>query len=423
MSTPVSTVQGRSFLVGVALLAVVALAAYVALTAKGGPPLTQHIQVKAAFSDVGQLSTGDDVRQNSVRIGQVGAIDYSNAEAIVTMDLESNETVYADAKAAMWDQSALGQKFVELDRGTPAAGPLGDRVVPRAQTASAMDIDQLLDVLDPQTRAATGSAVRELGTGVAGHSKDLHAFLAAAPGLLGDVGTVSGSLASDKANLPGLLGNAQRLTGQLAGRTDQLKELLKNMTSTLDAVNVDGGTPLRDVVVALPDTLTSVRAVHDSLKQPLADTQSAMAKLGPGAKSLGSATPDLRGVLREGIDPLHKIPGVAGSADPAVTGLTKTFSDARPLIPRLDKALADLHPFLTALAPYSVDIPGLADGGAGFTNDSVYDSQGTVFGAVRILPVIAPGSVLGLFPQGYNPYPAPGTAVNDGARNPNGGGR
>jgi phospholipid/cholesterol/gamma-HCH transport system substrate-binding protein len=419
MAGRTSRAQGRSFLVGVGLLAAVAIAAYVAVTAKDGTPLSQHIQVKAAFSDVGQLSTGDDVRQNSVRVGQVSAIDYSAAEAIVTMDLETTEEVHADAKAAMWDQSALGQKFVELDTGSQGAGLLDGRVIPRAQTESATDIDQLLDALDPQTRAATGSAVRELGTGVAGHSKDLHDFLTGAPGLLTDVGTVSGSLASARTDLPALLGSAQRISAQLTGRTDQLRQLLKNTTSAFEALNVDDGKPLADTVKSLPGTLTSVRSVHDELLRPLADTRSAMAQLLPGARSLGAATPDVRGLLVEGVNPLHKLPGVAKSADPAVTGLTTTFRDARPLVPRLNQALAGLNPFLTALAPYSVDLPGLAEGGAGFTNDRFYDSQGMVFGAVRILPVIAPGTVAGLFPQGYNPYPAPGTAVDDGSANTN----
>ena len=115
--------RGRSFLVGVGLLCAVALAGYVALTAKAGTPLSRHTRVKAAFSDVGQLSAGDDVRRDSVRIGQVGAIDYSGSQAVVTMELSAHETVHADARAAMWDQSALGQKFVELDPGSAAAGP------------------------------------------------------------------------------------------------------------------------------------------------------------------------------------------------------------------------------------------------------------------------------------------------------------
>lgn len=407
--------RGRSFLVGVGLLCAVALAGYVALTAKAGTPLSRHTRVKAAFSDVGQLSAGDDVRRDSVRIGQVGAIDYSGSQAVVTMELSAHETVHADARAAMWDQSALGQKFVELDPGSAAAGPLGDRVIPRSRTVSAMDIDQLLDVFDAPTRDATGSAVRELGTGAAGHSKDLHAFLTGAPSLLGDLGTLSDSLASPRTDLPALLGSAHRLSAQLAGRPDRLRELVRNTNTTLQAVGADGGAPLSKTVGALPDTLTSVRRLHDDLLQPLSDAQSALTTLGPGARSLGAATPDLRGVLTGGVTPLRKVPKVAASADPAIDALSTTFHDARPLVPRLDRALAGLNPFITALAPYSVDIPGLAAGGAGFTNDRFYDQRGLVFGAVRILPVIAPGSVAGLLPEGFDPYPAPGTAVNDGS--------
>lgn len=422
----VGRTRGRQFLTGVALIAVVGVILYVALTAQSGPPLTQQTVVRAAFADVGQLTAGDDVRENSVRVGQVTEVTYSAGQAVVTMELQDGGPVHADATAAMWDVNALGQKFVELDPGTTARGPLGATVIPSTRTASSVDIDQVLDVLDPATRAATQTAVRQLGTGVAGRSADLHTFLQRSPALLADVGTISGALSSPDANLPALLASGQRLSAQLAGHTDELRQLLANATTTLRAVSVDGGQPLSAAVAALPGTLTDVRSVADALRPPLSDARSALATLGPGAVALGHATPDLRSFLTGGVAPLHQVPGVASAAVPAVTDLTTTLADARPIVPKVDQALASLNPFLTALAPYSVDLPALANGGASFTNGRFTDSKGLVFGFVHIFPVVSLGTVAGLVPGGYDPYPLPGTAELDGSGhspNPSGGAR
>jgi phospholipid/cholesterol/gamma-HCH transport system substrate-binding protein len=420
MKLTIGKSRGRSFLFGVGFVAVVGVILSVSFTAQSGPPLTHRTQIKAAFLDVGQLTDGDDVRENSVRVGQVTDIEYSGNQAIVTMQLEQNGNVYADATAAMWDVNALGQKFVELDPGSAASGPLGNTTIPTSRTESSADIDQLLDVLDPQTRQATQTVVRELGTGVAGRSAELHAFLQQAPAMVTDFGSISSALASPNADLPALLASAQRLSAQLAGQTGQLGQLLRNTTTTLQAVNVDGAKPLSDVVAELPGTLSDVRTVAAALRQPLANAQSALTTLGPGAQSLGQATPDLRSFLTGSLGALDKVPGVATAAGPAVTELTKTLSYASPVVPRLDQALASLNPFLTALAPYSVDVAAVANGGASFTNGRFYDQQGLVYGYVHIFPVVSLGSVAGLVPQGYDPYPLPGTAQLDGSgRSPN----
>ncbi|WP_040588349.1 MlaD family protein [Sciscionella marina] len=426
MKVRVSKARGRSWLVGVALLAVVVACGYVALTAGSGPPAQEHTRITVAFADVGQLDTGADVRRNSVRIGQVQQIRHSGDQALVTMDLHGDYAVYRNARAAMWDVNALGQKFVELEPGSPGSGRLGDRTVPRTQTASATDIDQLLDTFDPKTRDATRSAVRELGSGVAGQSVQLHDFLTSAPGVLTDVGAIAGTLGSRDADLPSLLASANRLSTTLVGRTPQLRDLLRRATTTLQAVNVDGGRPLGDTVSGLPDTLTDVRRIAGTLHGPLDDTRSAVTGLAPGIRSLAAATPDLRAVLAHGVTPLRKVPGVATAANPAVQGLTTTLHDARPVVPRVTAALSSANPFLAALAPYSVDLPTLAARGANFANGRYYDKQGLVFGYVHIFPVVSAGSVAGLTQQGYNPYPAPGTADQDGAGrpyNPLGGGR
>lgn len=407
--------RGRSFLVGVGLIAFAVLISYVALTAPDGRPLSRHTEVRAAFTDVGQLQPGDDVRQNSKRIGQVSDIEFRAGTAVVTLRLNGEREVYADARAAMWDQSALGQKFVELDPGTSTAGGIGDAVIPTRRTTSAMDIDQVLDVFDPRTRKALGGTVRELGTGVAGRSKALAILLKNAPAELDDLSAVATALTSADADLAGLLQSSRSLAARLSSRSADLRSLTRATETTLRALDVDRGSPLETTIANLPSALTEVREVSGDLDQPLRDLRSAVTRLRPGAVALGEATPATRSLLRGGVQPLEKVPGVSAQAVPAVEELTGVVRVAQPVVPRVRTLVAALSPFLRDLAPYAVDIPALADGGASFTNAPITDENGLVYNHVLIFPVIDYSILGGLIAQGYNPYPKPGTATKDGS--------
>jgi len=149
----------RRFLVGLGAIGASLVLVYLAFTANQGRlPGAPVTTVRAAFDDVGQLQAGSEVRQNGEIVGQVSAVELVSGKPLVTMKLTSGAPVYRDGYAGIWDQSALAQKFVELRSGNAASGPLGDAVLPASQTESTHDLVSVLDVFDPPTRAALGSA-------------------------------------------------------------------------------------------------------------------------------------------------------------------------------------------------------------------------------------------------------------------------
>ncbi|MHA6792276.1 MlaD family protein [Pseudonocardia bannensis] len=413
VTTPGARARGRSFLVGLATLVAIALLGYVMFTANQGRlPGAATTTVKAAFSDVGQADLNSEVRRNAQRIGSVSNIEVVGDQAVVTMTLDGNVPIYSNATAALWDQSALGQKFVELRPGDPSAGPLRDGMIPLGQTEEAHDISHLLDVFDEPTRASLRTALRELGGGTGGYGPGLNGFLGAAPGLLSDVGTVAAAAAAPEARLPAFLRSVDHLAVRFEGRSETFATLLRQTESILAAVNVDGAKPLDESLRRLPGTLTDARTALDSLNAPLADTRMAMEALHHGSQALGDATPDARGVLREAPVPLDKIPEVAEVAEPAVDEMTHTFTDARPFVPRLADGLSSAAPPLQVLAPYASDV-GL------FAEDisSVMAPHADFRHMLRIvIAVPSTAAVSGLGPAGAqqaNPYPAPGEAANE----------
>lgn len=417
----------RSLSLGAVVLVVFALALQLALTADKGLPGAKYTLVDADVADVGALRPGDDVRIASVRVGRVKDIRLVGGTPRVTLQLDGQRDVYQDAAAeaksvSVAARSALGQKYVALTPGTPGAGKLRPgAVIPARKTEGAQELSDLLDVLDAPTRGALGSTIREVGGGTGGHAQDLQDALKAAPGLLPDLGTVSKALSSnDGADLTALLTSAQRLSGRFSGRQQQLSDLLGQLDTTMRAIAVDNGKPLADVVHKGPDTLRALRSGLQSVQAPLQDLHAGMDKLRPGAKALGQATPDLRGVLREAVPPLGKVPAVSEQAQPALSDLTQTMADARPLAPRLTRALGSADDFLRVLAPYAPEVSSW------FTNWAAALSHGDSNGHyLRLDLLFSEESVLG---QGgirdplvaRDPYPAPGQAAKDARTLPGG---
>jgi phospholipid/cholesterol/gamma-HCH transport system substrate-binding protein len=416
MTRNVSRETGRSFLIGVVAIAVLGVIIYVALTANQGRlPGTPTTVVRAEFANVGQLKAGSEVRENSVYVGHVSQIQLRGATALVTMELNGDVPMYADARAGIWDQSALGQKFVELRPGSQVAGSLGNNVIPTTQTESTHDLVDVLDVFEPRTRAALGSSLRALG-GIAGYGPGLHDFIAGAPRMLGNVGQVATTLSSEQSDLPALLRTSDRLSSRFAGREAQITSLLAQTDETVQALDVDNGQPLEDTLKQLPRTLRDARRAFDGVQLPLEDTRRAMSDVRSGARALGDATPDLRGVLREGVTPLNTVPHVADSAGPAVDELTHVFADARPFVPRLADGLSSAAVPLAVLGPYAKDIGTFAfDLGSLVSNHNGWEHR------LRVMfgPPVAT-SVLGqVLPDTRDAYPAPGQAIRE--RDANGG--
>jgi phospholipid/cholesterol/gamma-HCH transport system substrate-binding protein len=405
-------------LVGSLLLSSFLVALVFAFVSHAGLPGRHYRYATAAFDDVpASLRAGSDVRAAGVRIGQVHAVSYRGGEARVTFQLPGGTEVHRDARATIRNRSALGQKYVDLDLGTGAAGPLGDDVIDKGHTVSLVELDQVLDALDAPTRAALASAVRELGGGVGGHGRDLNDVIAASPDLLADLGTTGAALTDPKTRLVVFLQAAERLGGRFTGRQAELEALVGHLGDTLAAVAADGGRPLQSALEQAPGTLDLLTPALRDLAGAAAATGAAAHDLGPGAAALGAATPDLRGALREIVPPLQALPGVNGLAAPAFGSLATTLGDARPLAPALRRGLNLLSLPLEVLAPYAAELDLAADGLRDTTAGA--DADGNFLRIVAILvgadnlSTVLPLSAPGL---NRNAYPAPGQARTDGSR-------
>lgn len=413
--TPEFRANTLAFRAGLVVLVVIAAVLVMTFKAQTGLPGAPTTKVQAYFDNVHSLKPNDAVREDSKRIGRVSDIEFHDGRALVTMELNGHFKVYGNAKAQLWDLSALATKFVELDPGTPTAGGLAVPIS-AARTQDSADLYQVLDVLDARTRAAATSTIRELGTGLGGHGQDLSDFLKAGPKDTADIERIAGALADRNADLGGLVAAADHLASRFDGRTSTLADLVDTSATTLDALSVDGGTPLRQSVHQLPGTLGAVDDAMVRLRGPLANTAAAMRALDPGAHALARSSDDLRGFLRAAVPVAAKVPHVADLAVPAVSDLTTTVADARPLAPRVRDAIGYAMTPLQVLAAYTSDMSQLWLRGASFVSQG--PRPGVRYARLGVTPglntitggLLSSGSSL---PQ--DNYPAPGQAQHDRA--------
>jgi phospholipid/cholesterol/gamma-HCH transport system substrate-binding protein len=382
-----------SGVIGLVVIVVAAVIAVFALNSAKGFPGEAHTYVKAQFTNTGDLHVDDDLREADVRVGRVDSIDYEgNGVGTVRLQFDDDKPVYKNATVQVVSRSGLGQKYINIDRGDPAAGVLpSDGVIPASQTQPAVEILDLASIFDPQTTAAAQGALGQLGAGMEGHAQDLSDAVDAVPGTLPKLGTVARALNNNNGrDINTVLTSLRDLTSQFQGRQQQITDLNRQLATTFDAVNVNGGKSLADLLKVAPGAFSDVRKALVDLQQPLETTTAAVTNIRPGVSDLAAATPDLRGVLREAPEPLDKVPGVSDVGQPALEALTPALHDLRPLVVDIRTAAQNARLPLACLAPLDV--------GRVFTNLGILTRQGDTTGNAARFVLVPQGGIIGGVP-------------------------
>ncbi|KRB76257.1 hypothetical protein ASE01_14725 [Nocardioides sp. Root190] len=124
---------------------------------------------KAVFADVSGLAVGDDVRVAGVDVGKVKDIDVQGDNTVlVRFDVRRGQELTAGTRATVQYRNLIGDRVIQLSRGeedSPSAdGPVMavGSTIPVTQTASALDLDTLLNGFKPLFAGLSPTQVNEL---------------------------------------------------------------------------------------------------------------------------------------------------------------------------------------------------------------------------------------------------------------------
>lgn len=251
-------------------------------------------RVEVQFLDVLDLVQQSAVRVADVPVGRVEKIELEDDwTARVTVVVNGDVDLPANAVAAIQQSSLLGEKYVELAPPGNAvpAGDLRDRpVIPLERTNRNVEVEELLGavslVLNGGGLAQLQTINRELGEAMAGREGELK-------NTLDQLNTFIGGLDAQKAEISRALDSANRLAETLAARTATIRTALDTIGPGLDVINQQ-----RDLLVSMLESLARLgdvgtRVINQSAENTIADLE----LLQPILSQLAAAGPDLAGSL------------------------------------------------------------------------------------------------------------------------------
>lgn len=237
----------------------------------GGADVGDHpYRVKALFKDVLDLVPQAGVKVNDVPVGRVERIDLAKDgwTAEVTLLVNGDVQLPANAYANLRQSALLGEKFVELGKPKDASGKLADNaVIPIEKTNRNPEVEEVFGALSMLLNgggvAQLQNITKELNSALEGNEAEIRS-------LLGNLDTFVGALDEHKAEIVRALDSMNRLAATLVQQRDkisvaltdlepglrvlaeqrtQLVTLLKSL-NTLSDVAVDTVNKSRDDIVA-----------------------------------------------------------------------------------------------------------------------------------------------------------------------------
>jgi len=323
---------------------VAAGACAVGLTACGGG---SEYRVTMDLNNAGGLRTGSLVQVGGVPVGKVTALNLqSNDHVRATLELDSGRgPIGRDARAAIASRNLLGEKYVSLNPGNrakalPSGGLLrADRVQP------SVDLDQILDVLTPTTRAKVALLIDEAGAGLTGRGHDLNAFLRQFPPTLDKATAVLDEVVTDNHTLGQVIERTDRFIASLTRQRRELSHLVDTAGEAAESFAVKRA--------ELVQTLGRAPATLTELRETLAEVRDTAPPLGHAARAISASAPALTQTLNE-LEPFRQaaIPALdeLRAAAPAISQLGR---QATPVVKRANATLTSLRQFSTSLAPVS----------------------------------------------------------------------
>ncbi|MGW3586568.1 MCE family protein [Streptomyces fungicidicus] len=258
----------------------------------GGADLGDHpYTVTAELQDVLSLVPHSAVKVNDVAVGRVTAVELGRDDwsARVTMRINGEVRLPADATARLEQSSLLGEKYVQLvapGRGS-AAGRLEDgAVIPVSRTSRNTEVEEVFGAL---SLLLNGGGVNQLKT----ITRELNAALGGREpqvrSMLKRVDTLVTDLDDHRGDITDALDAVNRLSTTLAHRKDDVGTVLTDLSPGLKTLEKQRGSLL--TMLRSLDTLSgvAVSTIDASKDDMIADLKA----IAPVLKSLADAGTDL----------------------------------------------------------------------------------------------------------------------------------
>jgi len=406
------SLAANPLLIGALTVLIVSVAVYLSYNALNGLPFTPTYNIQVEFNQANGLLPSNEVRIGGARVGLVDHMaahqDPHTGRVTATAYLKLEKGVQplpANTTAIVQSVSALGLKYLLLEKGSSARTLPPGSTLPPSQTREPVQIEELFKMFDKPTRIASQENLNIFGDTFAGRGLGLNNTIATLRPLLANAVPVLHNLASPQTNFHELWIAFERTASQAAPVAQQQANFYVDMDTFWSAfasvatsleATIEGGPPaLRQAIYSLPfqapfteKTTEFFRLLKPSAKALATAAQPLGNALEVGAVNLNAAIP-LNAQIANGAKAVQEF-----IANPIATlGLedfTQTFQAGGPVV-------AGLAPAQTTCNYFTLF----------FRNVASLLSQGTGVGTLARAQVL-------FSPQGPNNEGGPSSAPANG---------
>ena len=342
-------------------------------------------RVSLVLDNAGQLVKGNQVKVGGRPVGLVESIelqDDARARVEVSIDDELaplHEGSVMTLRAT--SLSGIANRYLALEPGRNDRPAIPDGGEVRAEDGrEAVDLDQLINTLDPATQRDLQAFVRNAGDAFAS-AREANAGLEALNPALSQSAATFRALMRDQRDLERFIVRSAQVVEDVSSRPEHLEPLVGNALGAVGALARESAA-LESAIGRLPPTLRKTNTTLVNLRATLRDVRPLVRDARPAAPLLSDALDELRPLARDARPVVSRVratidrPGTDDDLLGVLRGLTALSREAVPAFESTVKTVEDALPILREVRPYVPDLVGGLFNGFGGTTAGYYDANG-----------------------------------------------
>jgi phospholipid/cholesterol/gamma-HCH transport system substrate-binding protein len=360
----VGSLAASPTLVGAVTVLVVVVAVFLAYQANQGLPFVPTYKISAELPNANTLVPGNEVRVGGARVGQITSIDPETVDdapcpndpsqqcttEVAKVDMELNQDLDPlpeDSTLVVRSRSALGLKYLEIDRGTSSQGFEPGSTMPiSAARPEPVEIDQVFNMFDEPTRDAIQANLLEFGNALAGRGVNLNTVIGELRPLVERLTPVMRNLASPDTGLSNFVSALSATAAEVAPVAAVQGQLFGDLDTTFRAF-ADVARPfIQESISKSPETEDVAIETLPRIRPFLANTAVLFGELRPGFHAFAPVSKQAAQAVGEGVKALRLSPALNAQLDPTAQSLLNLAND-----PTSVEGINDLTDFNNVLSP------------------------------------------------------------------------
>jgi ABC-type transporter Mla subunit MlaD len=328
----------------------------------GGPTpfKAKSYQVTVPFTEASQLAEQSDVRISGVDVGKVENIELgpNGHESVALLNIDDKYAPLPQGtRAILRTKTLLGETYVELSPGSndEAALPDGGRL-PSAQVAESVQLDEIFQAFDPETRRAFRTWMQEAAVAIEGQGQNLSYAIGNFEPTFKEFEGLFRVLNSQKLAVSKLFSNGTKTCEALRGREGELANLIRS-SNELFKTTAGRNEDIEALFRAFPTFLDESRLTVDRLQGFATNADPLSKQLVPVAEELSPTLIKFGELAPEAKKLFEALPAVERLAPTGFPALRKLFrDDFPPLLRAVDPFVRNLNPLVTGLGLYKREV-------------------------------------------------------------------